>query len=208
VIVTHGTDTMAFTGAALTQALAGSGRRVVLCGAMQPLGAPGGDAEGNLDLAIRAATGPGEAGVTLAFAGRILEAAGLVKLDSHAANAFESQPQAPCPPPDLRRFDARRLAIMTLSPGLDGGFLAAALGALDGAVLRVFGAGTAMSDPAILAALAGAAAAGKPLRAVSQCMRGGLTPGAYAAGAGLWAAGVENGGSETPEAALVRLWLT
>ena len=54
VIVTHGTDTMAFTGAALSQALAGSGRRVVLCGSMLPLGM-GGDAEGNLDLAIQAA---------------------------------------------------------------------------------------------------------------------------------------------------------
>jgi L-asparaginase len=207
VIVTHGTDTMAFTGAALTQALAGSGRRVVLCGAMQPLGVPGGDAEGNLDLAIRAATGPDEAGVALAFAGRLLPAAGLVKRDSHAADAFDSLPQPPCPAPDLRRFDARRLAILTLSPGLDAGFLAAALGALDGAVLRVFGAGTAMADPAVLEALSAATAAGKPLRAVSQCTAGGLEPGAYAAGAGLWAAGVENGGAETPEAALIRLWL-
>ena len=48
---------------------------------------------------------------------------------------------------------------------------------------------------------------GKRLRAVSQCEAGGLEPGAYAAGAALWAAGVENGGSDTPEAALIRLWL-
>lgn len=207
VLVTHGTDTMAFTGAALAQALAGSGRRVVLCGAMQPLGA-GGDAEGNLDLALEAARGAAP-GVWLAFAGQVLPAGGLAKVDSHAAEAFIALPEAamplraPCPAP----FAGKRLAILTLSPGLPAAALAAMLAELDGAVLRVFGAGTAMNDPALLAALRGAAARGVRLRAVSQCLRGGLEPGAYAAGAGLWAAGVENGGAETAEAALVRLWL-
>ena len=79
--------------------------------------------------------------------------------------------------------------------------------ALDGAVLRVFGAGTVMHDAEVHAALAGAVAQGKRIRAVSQCEGGGLAPGHYAAGAALWAAGVENGGLETPEAALVKLWL-
>lgn len=205
VIVTHGTDTMAFTGAALTRALAGLGRRVVLCGAMKPLGM-GGDAERNLDLALAATRAPGS-GVDLAFDGRLMAAGGLVKHDSHAHNAFRSQPQDPAPPPVRRRFDARRLAVLTLSPGLPAAALGAMLGALDGAVLRVFGAGTAMHDPALMEVLGAATASGKRLRAVSQCEAGGLAPGAYAAGAALWAAGVENGGRETPEAALVRLWL-
>ena len=205
-LVTHGTDTMAFTGAALAQALSGSGRRVILCGSMQPLG-QGGDAERNLDLALAAAQAPG-VGVDLAFDGRLMPAAGLVKHDSHGRDAFRSQPQDPAPAPVHRRFNpSRRLAILTLSPGLPGAALAAMLAPLDGAVLRVFGAGTTMSDPAILAALRGAVAAGKRLRAVSQCEAGGLAPGAYAAGAPLWEAGVENGGHETPEAALIRLWL-
>ena len=54
VIVTHGTDTMSFTGAALSQALSGLTVPVVLCGAMQPLGT-GGDAEDNLKRALEAA---------------------------------------------------------------------------------------------------------------------------------------------------------
>lgn len=205
VVITHGTDTMAFTGAALAQALSGLGRRVVLCGAMQPLG-QGGDGERNLDLALAAARAPG-VGVELAFDGRLMAAGGLVKHDSHSRDAFRSQPQEAAAPPLRRRFDARRLAILTLSPGLPAEALQAALSVLDGAVLRVFGAGTAMNRPDILAALAGATKAGKRLRAVSQCEAGGLSPGAYAAGAALWAAGVENGGRETPEAALIRLWL-
>lgn len=206
-LVTHGTDTMAFTGAALAQALAGTGRRVILCGSMLPLG-QGGDAERNLDLALAAAQAPGM-GVDLAFDGRLMAAGGLVKHDSQARDAFRAQPQDAAPAPKTRRFDpARRLAVLTLSPGLPGAALLAMLQALDGAVLRVFGAGTVMQDPAILAALREAVAAGKRLRAVSQCEAGGLAPGAYAAGAALWAAGVENGGRETPEAALIRLWLS
>ncbi len=206
VIVTHGTDTMAFTGAALAQALAGTARRVVLCGAMVPLGMAG-DAEGNLDLALRGAR-TAAPGVWLAFAGQLLPAGGLAKTDSHAADAFAALPQSPAPPRVHPHFaEDRRLAILSLSPGLPAAALAAALAELDGAVLRVFGAGTVMADAAILAALRGATQRGCRIRAVSQCLRGGLTPGTYAAGAGLWAADVENGGTETPEAALVRLWL-
>lgn len=205
VVVIHGTDTMTFTGAALSCALGGHDWPVILCGAMKPLGS-GGDAEANLALAIEAA-GTAAPGVWLAFAGRLMAAAGLLKQDSTAPDAFVSIPQAALQPPAALHFDAARLAILTLSPGLTAGVLAAMLGALDGAVLRVFGAGTMMDDPAMSAVLGAATARGKRLRAVSQCSAGGLEPAAYAAGAPLWAAGVENGGAETPELALIKLWL-
>ncbi len=205
VIITHGTDTMAFTGAALAQALAGEERRVILCGSMHPLGT-GGDAEENLSLAVEAA-GSTKPGVFLAFAGKLLEAEGLVKHDSHAVDAFRAQPQDRPEAPRHRRFTDCRLAILTLSPGIPAAMVEAALAQLDGAVLRVFGSGTAMADPALLQVLADAVAAGKRLRAVSQCEAGGLSPGAYAAGADLWSTGIENGGRETPEAALIRLWV-
>ncbi|MBP2550279.1 L-asparaginase [Neorhizobium galegae] len=205
VIITHGTDTMAFTGAALAQALAGENRCIILCGSMVPLG-EGGDAEENLTLAITAACAGGS-GVTLAFAGRLMPAGGLVKHDSHAHDAFRSLPQDAAVPPLSRRFDTRRFGVLTLSPGMPADLIAASLSVLDGAVLRVFGSGTAMNNPAILSALQKAVASGKRIRAVSQCEAGGLEPGAYAAGAGLWSTGVENGGRQTPEAALIHLWL-
>jgi L-asparaginase len=205
VIITHGTDTMAFTGAALSQALAGEVRRVILCGSMLPLGQDG-DAEGNLDLAISAATAA-EPGVLLAFAGKLLAADGLVKHHSHEADAFRSQPQARPNTPQRRTFEDRKLAILMLSPGIPAEAVKAMLSTLDGAVLRIFGAGTAMNDTALLTVLAEAVESGKRLRAVSQCEAGGLSPGAYAAGAGLWSTGIENGGMETPEAALIHLWL-
>lgn len=205
VIITHGTDTMAFTGAALSQALAGENRRVILCGSMLPLGHQG-DAEGNLDLAI-SATASKEPGVFLAFAGKLLAADGLVKHDSHEADAFRAQPQPTPDVPQRRTFEDRKLAILTLSPGIPAEAVKAMLERLDGAVLRIFGAGTAMNDTVLLSVLAEAVRNGKRLRAVSQCEAGGLSPGAYAAGAGLWSTGIENGGTETPEAALIHLWL-
>lgn len=205
VIITHGTDTMAFTGAALSQALAGENRCVILCGSMLPLG-QGGDAEGNLELAISAATA-NKPGVWLAFAGKRLAADGLVKHHSHEADAFRSQAQATSDVPQRRTFEDRRLAILTLSPGVPAEAVEAMLAKLDGAVLRIFGAGTAMNDPDLLTVLAEAVKSGKRLRTVSQCEAGGLSPGAYAAGAGLWSTGIENGGAQTPEAALIHLWL-
>lgn len=205
VVITHGTDTMAYTGAALSQALAGWPHPVVLTGSMHPLGTMGGDAEGNLDLALGVRPG---AGVWLAFAGRLLPAAGLVKTESQADDAFRATPQpAEAGPWRRRRFAAARLAVLTVSPGMPAAMLEAALGALDGAVLRVFGAGTIPSDPELAEVLARAVATGRRLRAVSACENGGLAPGAYAAGAPLWRAGVANGGTETAEAALIRLWL-
>lgn len=203
VIVTHGTDTMAFTGAALDAALAGQGRCIVLTGSMHPLGLPGSDAEGNLALAIQTALG-GAAGLHLAFDGACLPAGCVTKADSQSAAAFVRAGDAGAPPPVARRFDpAKSLGIVTLTPGLAPRALAAMLEPLDGAVLRVFGAGTM---PGALGQTL-MAFKGKPMIAVSQCAQGGLAPGAYAAGAALWAAGVENGGRMSAEQALTRLWL-
>lgn len=204
VIIVHGTDTMAYTGAALSAALPDARLPVILCGSMAPLNT-GGDAEANLSLALTSAL-TATAGVWLAFAARLLPAAGLVKQDSHAADAFRSILQAPAPTP-ARRFAGRRLAILSLSPGLPAAALGAGLAELDGAVLRVYGAGTMMQDPALIEVLRRAIDCGCRLRAVSQCENGGLEPAAYAAGAALWSAGVESGGHETAELALARLWL-
>lgn len=203
VIVTHGTDTMAYTGAALSQALAGWDAPVILCGAMAPLGTEG-DAEGNLDLALSAQPGPG---VWLAFAGRLMSASGLVKHDSHGADSFRAVPQAPLCLPPARRFGPARIGILTLTPGIPAAMVRAALSELDGCVLRVFGAGTSPPDPALYRALSEAHQRGCALRAVSACEAGGLAPGTYAAGSSLWESGVQNGGLETAEAAFVRLWL-
>ena len=205
-VITHGTDTMSFTGAALSQSLAGAPFPIILSGAMRPLGTDG-DAESNLALALRSALSA-PPGVWLAFAGRMIAASGLVKRHSRALDSF----RAIAPPVDAphfrpRRFGDARVSILTISPGVPARMISAALAELDGAVIRLFGAGTIAGRDDLLGAFDAAIRRGCRLRAVSQCEQGGLTPGAYAAGAPLWRLGVENGGEETAEAALVRLWL-
>ncbi|MEO8241689.1 MAG: asparaginase domain-containing protein [bacterium] len=207
VIVTHGTDTMAYTGAALDAALAGTGASVVLTGAMQPLGTKGGDAEANLSLALDVAGRP-YPGLRLAFAGKVMPAGRITKQHSTAAHAFRrAGDPAPATPPPSRRFADRKLAVLTLTPGMPSDMLLAALSTLDGAVLRVFGSGTAPAVPGLADALATAVANGCRIWAISQCASGGLMPGTYAAGAALWQAGVENAGMLSAEQALTRLWL-
>lgn len=205
-VITHGTDTMAFTGAALHVALANVEVPVVLCGSMYPLN-QGKDAESNLSLALKTAC-DNKPGVWLAFAGEILPAGGLVKHNSQEVDSFRSVPQVDSAKQSkVKRFSAKRIGIFTLSPGLPAVALSAALQQLDGAVLRVFGAGTVMSDPLLESVLTESIASGCRIRAVSQCETGGLHPGSYAAGKALWRTGVENGGTETPEIALARLWI-
>jgi L-asparaginase len=208
VLVTHGTDTMAFTGAALAAALPTPRVPVILCGSMQPLGATDGDAEGNLLLALDAVQF-GAPGHYLCFAGKRMEAGSLVKHHSHQADAFRATGGSATPLPAASRYGACRLAILTVAPGMplvaEG--LAAILAGLDGAVLRVFGAGTIMQDKGLLSVLRDAVARGCRIVAVSQCEQGGLEAGAYAAGAAIWAAGVVNGGDMTPERAYCTLWL-
>jgi L-asparaginase len=206
VLVIQGTDTMAFTGAALSQALEGLNRRVVLCASMVPLGA-GGDAEDNLSSAIDALLDNTTVGVFLAFNNTLMPARAVVKHHSFARDSFRAVAQDPMMQPKHRRFADKRLAIVTLAAGLPATALAAMLAELDGAVLRVFGTGTIMNDAGLIAALSQAVARGVQIRAVSQCEVGSLEPGTYAAGAALWNTGVQNGGRETPEAALIHLWL-
>ncbi|MGQ0611613.1 MAG: asparaginase domain-containing protein [Paracoccaceae bacterium] len=210
-VVTHGTDTMAFTGAALAMALEGLGRPVVLTGAMLPLGQPGSDGPRNLaDAVLAARTAP--PGVWLQFGGQLLHGARLRKHSSALPEAFAAAPGAA---PPLRPGAAltrhaylpARLAILTVAPGGSGAAIGAALDHLDGAVLRVFGAGTLPNDPDLAMALHRAQTRGTLMLAVSQCAEGGLSPGAYAAGSLMEETGILPGADMTAEAAYAKLAL-
>ena len=80
-IITHGTDSMAYTAAFLDCALQNFKKTVVLTGAQLPLVADGTDAVDNLDLAVKTAK-HGYWGVCLAIYNRLIPA--------HTANKFET----------------------------------------------------------------------------------------------------------------------
>lgn len=62
-VVTHGTNTMGYTSAALSFALTNVGKPVVVTGSQVPFGWPGSDALMNLQNAVRVAAWPYEGGV-------------------------------------------------------------------------------------------------------------------------------------------------
>lgn len=208
-VVTHGTDTLAFTAAALTFALAGLQKPVVLTGAMLPFGAEGTDANSNLSDAVQAAqTAP--AGVWVQFGGKLMHGAKLRKSHSHDLDAFAAEPSAKAPliaAPKLIRTQYRKpeLAILSMAPNQSTKAQTAMLAACDGVVLRVFGAGTIPDDPSLLRALHTAQDNDVLMVAVSQSPLGGVALGTYAAGAPLIAAGVVDGRSMTPETAYAKL---
>lgn len=208
-VVTHGTDTLAFTAAALCLALQGLRRPVILTGSMVPLGVDGSDGMANLSNAIDAArTAP--PGVWVQFAGQLLHGARLRKAHSQNTDAFAAAPCAAAPLHQgqdftLHAYGAPQITILTMAPGASIPALDAALTVVDGAVLRVFGAGTIPNDPALANALRKAQARGTAIIAVSQSPEGGIRLGTYAAGNLMLETGVIDGGDMTPEAAFAKL---
>lgn len=211
VLITHGTDTLAFCAAALTFALEGLARPVVLTGAMLPLTEPGSDGPRNLSDALATAASA-EAGVMVQFAGRLLHGARIRKTHSHFFDAFAAEPTDA---PPLRSGDALlrhaytcpEVTVLPVAPGGSGRVLQHAVETCDGLVLRCFGSGTVPNTAQIETALRTAEARGVPIVAVSQCPEGGMALGTYAAGAVLVRHGVVDGRDMTMEAAYAKLIL-
>jgi L-asparaginase len=90
VLVLHGTDTLAFSAAALSFHLLGLGKPVVLTGSQRPLEAPGSDALDNVLLALRAAAAGRLHEVAVVFGGQVLRGNRCSKRSAQDVRAFES----------------------------------------------------------------------------------------------------------------------
>jgi len=233
-IVLHGTDTMAYSAAALSFLLENLGKPVVFTGSQLPIFASRSDAPGNLANAL--AVAGWQAGglpcipeVVIAFADVVLRGNRATKISTGAYRGFASPnlpPLArlgldiviektllrPMPTAPFRADTALGAPVMDISlyPGITAGQLEAMLGVpgVAGYVLRCFGAGNAPGDPALLAALGRATEAGRVVVAVKHSPEGAVEMGLYAAGTGLLREGVVSGADMTAEAALAKLiWL-
>jgi len=89
VVISHGTDTMAYTSSALTYILTFLKKPVVLTGAQVPIGEEGSDGKKNLKDAFLTATA-GEPGVFVVFDGKIIFGDRAEKLKSKSFDAFYS----------------------------------------------------------------------------------------------------------------------
>lgn len=89
IVVTHGTDTLAYTASMLSFMLKNLKKPVVLTGAMIPAGMSGSDAHRNLrDALLFASSDFG--GVFVAFAGKIMKGCRTSKVSTVKADAFDS----------------------------------------------------------------------------------------------------------------------
>ncbi len=223
-VVTHGTDTLAYTASALSFMLRGLPRPVVLTGSQRPLGEIRSDARLNLiDSVLSALEGPRE--VTLCFDSHLYRGNRTRKVKVAEYDAFES-PNFPVLgtlgvdtsfEPGLRprggfrlyeRLDAR-VFLLKVYPGLDPALPLALLPHLKGLVLEAYGAGNFPIDPSLGRSLrplfAEARQRGIPVVVVSQAYRNGVDLTLYESGASALAEGAIGGGDMTPSAALVKL---
>jgi L-asparaginase len=88
-VITHGTDTMAYTAAALSHMLRNVRKPVVLTGSQLPLQADGSDAPANILHTFLVACGDLQ-GVALVFGDSVIHGAHAKKLYTQGFNAFQS----------------------------------------------------------------------------------------------------------------------
>ena len=217
VLVLHGTDTLAYSAAALSFLLLGLPVPVVLTGSMLPAGAENSDAWPNLFGALQALHDGVPAGVHLYFNGAVMHGARVSKLRSDAFDAFQVMPRlrqgehlAELPESiDYRQpRESVNLLSLPLVPGLRAEHLRALLSSgVQGLLLECYGSGTGPSDNAeLLDVLRQAHERGVVLAAISQCPQGHVDFGVYAAGSQLASTGLVSGGGMTREAALGKLF--
>jgi len=92
-VVTHGTDTMAYTASALSYVMRDLGKPIILTGSMIPMSEPSSDAKRNLEDAFRfieALLAKGQSGVAITFAGRLIHGPRAKKMSGKRLDAFKS----------------------------------------------------------------------------------------------------------------------
>ncbi len=89
-VICHGTDTMAYTSAALSYMIQNSNKPIVITGSQKPISEENTDARQNLIDSIRYAADPLSQGVVLVFNGNVIVGTRAKKTFAHSYNAFSS----------------------------------------------------------------------------------------------------------------------
>ncbi len=223
-VITHGTDTMAYTSAALHLMLKNLGKPVVITGAQLPLSMPGSDGLFNLRDAFFTAC-EGEPGVFVVFHGSIIDGARAKKMytENFAAYASVNAPVAqftargiewrerrprPTEPMELAAELETRVCILKLVPGTDPKLLDLVVAAgYRGIIIEGFGAGGVPNDErgSFLPAIRRALDQGITIVCASQCIFDGVDLSRYPIGVLAARLGALSGGDKTVETLTVRL---
>ena len=225
IVVTHGTDTMAYTASMLAFMLQGIEVPVVLTGAQLPIAHPLTDGTENLRTALAMAAS-GVPGVFLAFDRKVILGCRAVKTRTTGFDAFESvnwplaavvdgrgleihreaipAQQGPCA---LRDQLCPKVFLIKLTPGLDPEIFDMLLQMhYRGIVIEAFGAGGLhFVRRDLIAKLHAAAQAGMAVVVCSQCLYEPSDFSLYEVGQKALAEGVIPGRDMTTEAAVTKL---
>ncbi|HJA26449.1 MAG TPA: type I asparaginase [Candidatus Fournierella merdigallinarum] len=227
-VVLHGTDTMAYTAAALSFSLENLQKPVVLTGSQIPLCRLRSDGPENLITSLLIAADGRASEVCLYFGGKLLRGNRAVKRSADGFRAFSSPNYpplaltgvtirydeaalcrpAPDGPPALAALEQVPIGVLKVFPGIQFELFEPIMTQrLRGIVLETFGAGNIPDEAGSLPPLIRKAwQSGTVLTVCSQCFEGGVKLGEYAASAALTAAGAVSGGDMTTEAAVAKLY--
>lgn len=222
-VVTHGTDTLAYTASALSFMLQGLRKAVVLTGSQRPLGEIRSDARLNLiDAVTSALRGPKE--VTVCFDSRLYRGNRVRKVKVSEYDAFES-PNSPVlgtlgvsatfepglPPSGRFRLREKvdpRVFLLKVYPGMSPEIPLAILDHVRGMVIEAYGAGNfplTEQERSLAPLFREAESRQIPLVLVSQAYRNGVDLTLYESGAFALKHGAISGFDMTPSAAMVKL---
>lgn len=225
VVMTHGTDTMAYTASVLSFMLRGISIPVVLTGAQLPMAHPLSDGMENLRTALAMAAS-GVPGVFLAFDRKVILGCRAVKTRTTDFDAFESVNwplaanvdgkglqihreaiPAPAGACALRDKLCDKVFLIKLTPGLDPEIFDMLLQMhYRGIVIEAFGAGGLhFVRRDLIAKLQAAARAGMTVVVCSQCLYEPSDFSVYEVGQRALAQGVIQGRDMTTEAAVTKL---
>ncbi|MCL2671957.1 MAG: asparaginase [Clostridiales bacterium] len=204
-VVTHGTDTMAYSAAALSYLIQNSSKPIVLTGAQKPIGAETTDSKSNLYDSFLFACDAQSHGICVVFNGEVILGTRARKVNSKSFRAFASInfpaiaqirdgrifryfPEEQQGDPIFYDALNPKVALLKMYPGLLPEVLETILQTHDALLLECFGTGglpSIQGQPLLFEAIERAANAGKTIAMTTQVQNEGSDLSVYSVGSSL-----------------------
>ncbi len=230
-VVLHGSDTMSYTGSALSFMLENLGKPVIFTGSQLPIGDLRTDAKENLITAVQLAAlskrgKPLIQEVCLYFEYKLYRANRTTKVSAEHFEAFDSPNYPPLVTsgvhlaineeallrPGRRPFKVhknliRDILVLKMHPGIPERMVCAMLEIpnVRGVLLETYGSGNTTTKPWFIESIKKTIKKGIPVINITQCISGSVQMGNYETSVALKKAGVIGGRDMTTEAALAKM---
>ncbi len=225
-VVSHGTDTMAYTAAALSYLIQGSPKPIILTGAQRPIAFDTTDSKVNLSDSFLCAASDDLHGVNIVFSSRVILGTRACKTRTKSFEAFSSinypyiadvrdgtliqyiTPESYANPVFYNKLNPR-VGLLKLIPGTDRELLEFMLDRYDGLIIESFGVGGLPQHRGFHHAVEEAAKRGKVVVMTTQVQQEGSDLAVYTTGSSLARLpGVLEARDMTKEATLAKLmWI-